>query len=83
VFCPFLSRIPTTVNGTFLIRITSFSGSASPKRFWLTVCPRSATLLAPSTSSWVRGRPSATPHSRAVKYSGVTPWSTVPQLRLP
>ena len=83
VFWPFLSRTPTTVNGTFLMRMTWPSGSASPKRFWLTVWPSRATLAAPSTSSWVRRRPSITPHSRAVKYSGVIPCSVVPQLRLP
>ena len=54
---PCVSSTPTTVNGTFLMRMTWPSGSASPKRFWLTVCPSSATLAAPSTSSWVRKRP--------------------------
>jgi hypothetical protein len=42
-----------------------------------------ATLVAPSISSWMNGRPLTTAQSRASKYSTVTPWITVPQLRLP
>ena len=65
---------PMTVKGTFLIRITWPSGSSSPNRFRATVCPTSATLDAPSTSSRVNERAgSSRSQSRAARYSGVTP----------
>ena len=83
VVCPLRSSSPITVKGTFLMRITWPSGSPSPNRLLATVWPRSATLLAPSISSRLKSRPSTTSHSRVVKYSSVTPWMPVAQLRLP
>ena len=82
VVWPLRWRTPITPKGTFLIRITWPSGSLSPKRLPATVCPMSATLAAPSISSWLKRRPSATSHSRAEKNSPVTPWTLVAQFRL-
>ncbi len=55
VVWPLRSSTPMTVNGTFLIRMTCPTGSSSPKRLLATVWPISATLAAPSTSSWREG----------------------------
>ena len=71
------------MNGTFLMRMIWPTASDSPKRLSAVVWPRSATFVAPSTSSWTTGRPSSTGQSRASKYEGVTPWIWVAQLRLP
>ncbi len=81
VVWPLRSSTPMTVNGTFLMRITSPSGSSSPNRLRATVCPIMATLAAASTSSWVSCRPSITSQSRAGKYSGVIPSTAVAQFR--
>jgi hypothetical protein len=83
VVWPLRSSTPITPKGTFLIRMTWPSGSPSPKRLPTTVWPMSATLAAPSTSSWLKRRPSVTSHSRAMKNSPVTPCTLVAQLRLP
>ena len=53
------------MNGTFLIRTIWPSESVSPKRLSVVVWPSSATLVAPSSSSGLIERPSATGHSRA------------------
>ena len=61
---PFGSRTPATVNGTFLIRMVWPTASVSPKRLRQTVSPRTATLLAASTSSGPNILPLAMVHSR-------------------
>ncbi len=54
VVWPLRSSTPMTPKGTFLIRMIWPSGSPSPKRLLATVWPMSATLAAPSTSSWLK-----------------------------
>ena len=83
LLCPFRSSTPITVNGTSLTRTTWPTGSPSPKTLAATVCPISATLAAPSRSSWVNQRPATTGHCRASSYQGVVPWIDVDQLVLP
>ena len=64
--CPLRSRIPVTAKGIFRIRIICPIGSVDPKRLSATVCPTSATLVAPSMSSWLMNLPATTGHSRAI-----------------
>ncbi|MCY1551454.1 hypothetical protein D9M68_877870 [compost metagenome] len=64
-FCPLRASRPTTVTGTFLMRMVWSTGSRSPKSSRATVCPMMATLAEPWISDASNRRPLASGQSRA------------------
>ncbi len=66
-FCPLRSSTPITSSGTLRTRITSSTGSASPKSCCAVVSPISATLPAPLISFGSNRRPDASGQSRAIR----------------
>ena len=80
---PLRSSTPTTLKGTFLMRIVDPTASPFGKRFWATVAPRTQTLLEVRTSTSVKKSPSATFQARMFGHSTPTPQTWVPQLSSP
>ena len=68
VVCPFGASTPTTRKGTARTRMAAPSGSSpGTKSLSTSVCPRTATLAALSSSDWVKKRPPATGQSRTAE----------------
>ena len=80
---PLACSTPATLKGTRLMRMTEPVGSWPGKRFWATVLPTSTTLELLRNSSAAMLFPLSRLHSRASKYSGVTPMMRVVQFWLP
>src|SRR6478752_1189003 len=83
VLPPFDSSTPMTLNGKFLIRTVWSIGFWSPKSDVATVAPSTATFAADRTSESPKKLPFSTFHDRTKGHSTPTPWTDVPQFRLP
>jgi hypothetical protein len=80
---PLRSSTPTTLNGTFLMRIEEPTALPPGNRLSATVAPSTATLADERTSTSVKKSPSAVFQARMNGQSTSTPQTCVPQLSSP
>src|SRR3982750_4425261 len=83
VLPPLDSSTPMTLNGKFLIPPVWSFGFWPPKSGVATGAPSTTTFAADRTSESPKKLPLSTFHDRTKGHSTPTPWTEVPQLRLP